>query len=250
MITCLPCSSMWKRAGRSEQITIIRGFCHRSQTQELHYGKAVFAAIECWSTMLIPGNLVFVGRTSRGNNVYEQESGRSGSGDRGRRHPPRHVGLWRGRKSILPGVAGRQTVEFNHLNALHPTEMAINPAIGSNKLEGNPIHEDMVEAAALVNPDFLVNVVLDRHNEIVDFFTGHWLDAWLEGCRLVNEIYGVEVEESDLVIVAGRLPIRHLSLSSQQDLLQCGAGDQTRRNHDHPGPGGRWARFQRLFRLV
>ena len=37
----------------------------------------------------------------------------------------------------------------------------------------------MVEAR-LWSIDFLVNVVLDRHNEIVDFFTGHWLDAWLE----------------------------------------------------------------------
>lgn len=193
-----------------EQITIIsaRG-CHRSQTQDelrTMVGDAVFARYRVLEHDADDqANLVFVGRTSRGNNVYVNK--KVAEADRviltgGVIHHAMS-GFGGGRKSILPGVAGRQTVEFNHLHALHPTEMAINPAIGSNKLEGNPIHEDMVEAAALVNPDFLVNVVLDRHNEIVDFFTGHWLDAWLEGCRLVNEIYGVEVEaESDLVIVS------------------------------------------------
>ena len=108
----------------------------------------------------------------------------------------------------------------------------------------------MVEAAALVNPDFLVNVVLDRHNEIVDFFTGHWLDAWLEGCRLVNEIYGVEVEaESDLVIVScGGFPYDISLYQASKTFYNAGLATK---------PGGtmiilvrqKMGRFQR-FRLV
>lgn len=189
-------------------ILIARG-CHRSQTEaelEEIVGKEIFAKYEVVEHDADdPDGLSYVGTTSRENAVYVNR--RVAEADRviltgGIIHHAM-AGFGGGRKSILPGVAGRQTVEHNHLYTLHPTEIAINPAIGSNKLEGNPLHEDMVEAAALVNPDFLVNAVLDPQNEIVDFFTGHWLDAWLAGCELVNDIYGVPfAEQGDLVVAS------------------------------------------------
>lgn len=188
-------------------ILIARG-CHRSQTEaELKeiVGADIFARYEVIEHDADnPDGLSYVGTTTRNNPIYVNK--RVAEANRviltgGIIHHAM-AGFGGGRKSILPGVAGRQTVENNHLNTLHPTEIAINPAIGSNKLEGNPLHEDMVEAAAFVNPDFLVNAVLDPRNEIVDFFTGHWLDAWAAGCELVNDIYGVHFDEQGDLVVA------------------------------------------------
>ncbi len=189
-------------------ILVARG-CHRSQTEAEFkeiVGEDIFAKYEVVEHDADdPDGLSYVGTTTRKNPVYVNK--RVVEADRvimtgGIIHHAM-AGFGGGRKSILPGISGRQTVENNHLHTLHPTEIAINPAIGSNKLQGNPLHEDMVEAAAFVNPDFLVNVVLDQHNEIVDFFTGHWLDAWAAGCELVNEIYGVRFDEqADLVVAS------------------------------------------------
>lgn len=189
-------------------ILIARG-CHRSQTEDEFkqiVGEEIFAKYEVVEHDADnPDGLVYVGTTTRNNPIYVNK--RVVEADRviltgGIIHHAM-AGFGGGRKSILPGVSGRKTVENNHLNCLHPTDIDINPAIGSNRLQGNPLHEDMTEAAAFVNPDFLVNVVLDTKNEIVDFFTGHWFEAWAKGCALVNEIYGVPIDEqADLTVAS------------------------------------------------
>ena len=58
-----------------------------------------------------------------------------------------------GRKGLVPGVAGWRTTTFNH-------RMIFDPQCGSGILDGNPSHEDLLEACRLVEPDFLINVVL------------------------------------------------------------------------------------------
>ncbi|MFQ6112315.1 MAG: hypothetical protein ACE5LX_09870, partial [Nitrospinota bacterium] len=71
------------------------------------------------------------------------------------------------------------------------------------RLEGNPVHEDIVEASRLVGPDFLLNVVLDERGNFVRVVAGDVIEAHREGCRAVDAIYGHPIEEpSDLVISA------------------------------------------------
>jgi len=115
-------------------ILIARG-CHRSQTEaelEEIVGKEIFAKYEVVEHDADdPDGLSYVGTTSRENAVYVNR--RVAEADRviltgGIIHHAM-AGFGGGRKSILPGVAGRQTVEHNHLYTLHPTEIAINPAI-------------------------------------------------------------------------------------------------------------------------
>ncbi len=115
-------------------ILIARG-CHRSQTEtELKeiVGDDIFARYEVVEHDADnPGGLSYVGTTTRDNPIYVNK--RVAEADRviltgGIIHHAM-AGFGGGRKSILPGVAGRQTVEYNHLNNLNPTEIAINPAI-------------------------------------------------------------------------------------------------------------------------
>ncbi|WP_366921582.1 nickel-dependent lactate racemase [Metallumcola ferriviriculae] len=113
------------------------------------------------------------------------------------------AGFGGGRKSIVPGVASRKTVRQNHNHALDPENERSNPLIGVGVTAGNPINEDMVECTRLVNPDFLINAVMDPDGNIAKIFCGHWLSAWEQGCKWADETFGVTLaEDADLVITS------------------------------------------------
>jgi len=118
-------------------------------------------------------------------------------------------GFGGGRKSILPGVAGYATIQANHSFCLNEeVGQGTNPKCISGKLDGNTMNEDMIEIAGMVKPDFLFNVVQTAEGQFARFVAGHWLGAWLEGCKTVEEIFGVSIKEkADLVIAsAGGYP--------------------------------------------
>ena len=72
------------------------------------------------------------------------------------------AGFSGGRKSVLPGVASRETVMYNH-NA----GFIDSPRARTGVLVGNPIHRDMLFAARAAKLAFVVNVVVDAaHNPI------------------------------------------------------------------------------------
>lgn len=119
------------------------------------------------------------------------------------------AGFGGGRKSILPGVSGYQSIQGNHRFCLSPVEgQGLNPNSAPGNLATNDMHLDMTEMAEMVNPDFLFNVVLNPAGELAAFFAGHWYKAWEAGCHEVEKIYGVSVkDQADLVLVsAGGFP--------------------------------------------
>jgi nickel-dependent lactate racemase len=70
------------------------------------------------------------------------------------------------------------------------------------------MHEDMMETAAFIKPDFLVNVVPNMDGDITGIFTGNWVSAWQQACQMAARIFGVPIEaQSDIVIAsAGGYP--------------------------------------------
>lgn len=112
------------------------------------------------------------------------------------------AGFGGGRKSILPGVSGLQTIRHNHAYSLDPKALRSNPKIGNGVLIGNPLHEDMCEAAAMLPHLFMVNLVMNAQMQLHAIFSGHYLKSWEAGCALVNKIYQVDVPEQADVIVA------------------------------------------------
>ena len=60
------------------------------------------------------------------------------------------AGFGGGRKSILPGISGLETIKHNHAYSLAPDKFVTNPEIGNGVLDGNPLNEDMCEAAAMM----------------------------------------------------------------------------------------------------
>ena len=107
-----------------------------------------------------------------------------------------YAGYGGGRKGVLPAVSGEETIQHNHAMILHPKARA-------GVLEGNPVHEDMVEAARLAKVDFIVNIVTNSKTELVKAFAGDLEQAFHDGVKLVDEMYKVPIERrADIVIVS------------------------------------------------
>ena len=63
----------------------------------------------------------------------------------------------------MPGVAAYDSIMMNHCMTMSPIEGGgCNKACDASLLEGNPIHQDMKESAALLDPDFLLNTVFTQ----------------------------------------------------------------------------------------
>ncbi|HBF35871.1 MAG TPA: nickel-dependent lactate racemase [Firmicutes bacterium] len=93
-----------------------------------------------------------------------------------------------GKKSLLPGIASYETIMANHAMSLNPKRGGgSNPAVGSGKVIGNPVHEDMLETAAMVKPSFLFNVIMDPNGRIGHAVAGDFRAAHSAGCRIVDE---------------------------------------------------------------
>ena len=100
-----------------------------------------------------------------------------------------------GRKSLLPGVASKESIQFNHLLVLNREGTGRNPDVGVARLAGNPIHEDMVEAARLVDRRLFVhNTILDSAKRVRKTFSGHWLEAHQRGARDYFDHHSVRLE--------------------------------------------------------
>ncbi|MEW6359216.1 MAG: nickel-dependent lactate racemase [Planctomycetota bacterium] len=113
------------------------------------------------------------------------------------------AGFGGGRKGILPGVAGARGILTNHMLPLTTVEKGCHPAARVGNLDGNPTHLDMVEAANMVKPCFLVNTVVNSKQELVKVFAGDIHAAFEEGCRFYDQHYCVRAGcKADLVIVS------------------------------------------------
>ena len=105
------------------------------------------------------------------------------------------AGFSGGRKSVLPGIAGRTTVLANHCS-----EFIDAPNARTGVLEGNPIHEDMLWAAKTAGLAFIVNVVLNENKEVIYATAGHPEASHAAGVRFLSSLCAVEPVEADVVI--------------------------------------------------
>lgn len=100
-----------------------------------------------------------------------------------------------GRKSVLPGIAGRSTVLGNHCSEFIASECA-----RTGILEGNPIHKDMLWAAEKAGLAFIVNVVLNEEKEVIYAVAGESRAAHEEGVSFLSSLCGAKAREADVVI--------------------------------------------------
>jgi lactate racemase len=202
-IMLLPVLDELNLAGvKDENVTVIFGCgTHRPVKPEeatLLLGEKALKRVKTVSHDCKAQDLIMVGTTKHGNKVFlnrtfAEADVRVVLGDVGFHY---YAGYGGGRKSVLPAIAGEETIKFNHALMLHPNAH-------TGILEGNPVHEDMAEAAKLGKVDFAVNVVTNSKCEVVAAFAGELEPAFAEGVKLVDEMFRVTVDRrADIVVVS------------------------------------------------
>jgi len=187
---------------KDQDITIIFGCgTHRPvKTEEMKtlLGEEVLQRVKTVSHDCKAKDLTYLGRTKKHltkvyvNKNFAEADLRILTGDISLHY---YAGYGGGRKSVLPAVSGEETIQHNHAMILHPRAR-------TGVLEDNPIHEDMVEAAQLAKPNFMVNIVTNSKREIVRAFAGDVYHAFSEGVKLVDEMYKVPIEKRADVVIA------------------------------------------------
>ncbi len=100
-----------------------------------------------------------------------------------------------GRKSVLPGIAGRATVLGNHCSEFIADERS-----RTGILENNPIHEDMMWAAKKAKLAFIVNVVLNAEKEPIFAVAGDMEKAHKKGIDFISSLCAAKAMPADIVI--------------------------------------------------
>jgi nickel-dependent lactate racemase len=143
---------------------------------------------------------VFVGRTNSGNDVWIHREFVECDAriPTGFIEPHFFAGFSGGGKAIMPGLALLETVMRNHSAKNLDSPMAC-----WGITHGNPLWEEVREAAAMVEPTFLLNVTLNRDKQITGVFAGDFEEAHAQGCAFAKEKAMVPVPEPfDIVITS------------------------------------------------
>ena len=188
---------------KNENITIIFGCgTHKAVKNEEAVrllDEAVLNRVKAISHDCKAEDLVYVGTTQKHgtkvylNRIFAEADVKILTGDVCFHY---YAGYGGGRKSVLPAVSGEETIKHNHAMLLHPNAK-------TGVLEGNPVHEDMVEAAKLAKVDFILNVVTNSKGEVVKAFAGDLEQAFYEGVKVVDEMYRIPVDrKADIVVVS------------------------------------------------
>lgn len=105
------------------------------------------------------------------------------------------AGFSGGRKSVLPGIASRKTVLYNHNAAFINHPMA-----RTGMIDENPIHQDMIFAARKAKLAFICNVVINSEKKVVYAVAGDVDAAHAKGREFLKNLSEVKAVPSDIVI--------------------------------------------------
>jgi nickel-dependent lactate racemase len=126
-------------------------------------------------------------------------------------------GFTGGRKAFLPGIAAFRTIEANHKQALSPRARSL-------ALEGNPVHEDMMDALPLITvPVFSFMTVLDKEQQVAAASAGDILASFYAAVETARRIFCVSVPaKADVVVSTAKFPM-DIDLYQSQKAIDNGA---------------------------
>jgi nickel-dependent lactate racemase len=117
------------------------------------------------------------------------------------------AGYTGGRKSIIPGVAGFETVERSHAGAVTAQSSVL-------RVEGNPVREFIHAGSRFLDDKTIwsIQTVLDKHDKIAAAFAGD-IDKTFEAARSEAwNCYVVEIEQPYDIVIGAIHPPLDLSL--------------------------------------
>jgi len=149
-------------------------------------------------------NMVFLGRSKNGTEMIVNRMGVEA--DKiviiGSVEPHYFAGYTGGRKSFLPGIASYKTIEQNH-------KLALSPKAKSLALQGNPVHEDMIDALKSVKKNiFAIMTVLDMNHNLYAATSGDINDSFFLAIEKANDVFVVKIKEkADIVVSVAKFPM-------------------------------------------
>jgi nickel-dependent lactate racemase len=127
--------------------------------------------------------------------------------------PHYFAGFTGGRKSIIPGMAFFNTVEQNHSHALSKGSRSL-------ALSGNPVHEDMEEAAKIFLKDkdhLSIQIVQGPGRVITDVKVGDIFNSFKEAVLSSLDQFCINTKEKyDIVITVARPPMDRTLYQAQK----------------------------------
>ena len=118
-----------------------------------------------------------------------------------------------GAKAIMPGVSTRAAIQSNH-------SMMVLESACAGALETNPLRMDIEEAGRICGIDYIVNVVLDEHKNIVRCVAGDSVLAHRAGCKVLDSLYRKELPQAaDIVLVSQGGAPKDMNLYQTQKAL-------------------------------
>ncbi len=202
---------------RKEDITLVFALgSHRKQTPEEQRrlaGERAYAEIRCVDSD--PDDCVSFGTTSRGTpvditRVVAEADRRICLGNIEYHY---FAGYSGGAKAVMPGCSTRAAIQANHSRMILPEAKA-------GALETNPLRLDIEEAGDMLGIDFIVNVVLSEHKEILRAVAGDVTKAHREGCKFLDTLYRKELRQpADIVLVSQGGAPKDLNLYQTQKAL-------------------------------
>lgn len=202
---------------KAEDVTLVFALgSHRAHTEEEKKklaGERAFSEIKCVDSN--PDDCIHMGNTSMGTpiditRVVAEADRRICLGNIEYHY---FAGYSGGIKALMPGASTPAAIQSNH-------SMMVNENACAGKLDGNPLREDLEEAAALCPIDFIVNVVLDEHKQIVHAVAGDVKKAHRSGCAFLDSLYKVQIpQRADIVLVSQGGAPKDLNLYQTQKAL-------------------------------
>lgn len=202
---------------KPEDITLVFALgSHRSQTDEERRrlaGERAWNEIRCVDCD--PDDCVHLGITSAGTpvditRVVAEADRRICLGNVEYHY---FAGYSGGAKAIMPGCSTRAAIQSNH-------SMMVRAEAAAGNLKTNPVRRDIEEAAALCGIDYILNVVLGEHKEILRAAAGDVTLAHRELCAFLDKIYLNELPQAaDIVLVSQGGAPKDLNLYQTQKAL-------------------------------
>src|SRR5712692_5907446 len=113
------------------------------------------------------------------------------------------AGFTGGRKAISPGLAAAETIKATHKLALDFERGGRRAGVGAGLLDGNAVSEECERVAAMIDPAFIVNAIVDERGRIEQVFAGHWRAAHVRACEVYASSHTQRIpEKRELAIVS------------------------------------------------
>lgn len=131
--------------------------------------------------------------------------------------PHYFAGFTGGRKAFLPGVAAFRTIKANH-------KLALSPMARSLALDGNPVHEDMMDALPLLKaPVFSFMTVLNKEQRVAAAAAGDLLGSFYVAVETAKRIFCVSIPtKADIVVSVAKFPM-DIDMYQSQKAIDNGA---------------------------